>query len=296
MDTSDPAQVAQVSQVRLDHSAELIAGADQAVCVGSNWYEHGFAHYCAAIDVSNPALPVELWESDHWWRLDALSASGGIAYSTMYHGWRSLLWAFHVRSGAWGGACYLNNTGDTPTRLSVARDYAYVVSPDTGLQVLGVSTENLHVVTTLRLPDTNDVCLVADRAYLAGDDLLIVDVSDPEHPTVAATRSLPGQAHRVDIDGRHAYVATDMGLYVLDLADPLHPVEVASYHGIVGVRNISAVDSYLHVAAGESGLFVLRVGPEPSVTPTPTATHTPTATPTPTPRGFSCLPVVLKGR
>ena len=295
VETSDLGRLAQVSRLMLGCGADAIVGADQTVFVALNYWEtmEGTYHSLVAVDVSNPRLPVCVGGFGYpQGRVDGLFASGDMAYATVNweYQWpgHSYMQAFHLPSGTSAVPCFLSDIGgsDVATRLSVAGDYAYIVSPVTGLQVLDLTTG--AVVTTLRLPDTSDICLVADHAYLAGDDLLIVDVSDPEHPAVAATHTLPGQADRVDINGRYAHVATDTGLYVLDLADPLHPVEVASYHSIVGVRNICAVDSCLYVAAEESGLFLLRFGVEPTVTPTPTTTQTP--------GGYFCLPIVLKGR
>jgi hypothetical protein len=114
--------------------------------------------------------------------------------------------------------------------------FAYVVT-DAGLQVVDLSDlpagpPRLRGAINLGIRGLG-IALNGDHVYVANQtrDLQIVNISDPDHPRLVATRLLPGGAWDVALkDDRAtggpliAYVASFGGeLYVIDVTDSLNP-------------------------------------------------------------------------
>jgi hypothetical protein len=77
--------------------------------------------------------------------------------------------------------------------------------------------------TTLVAP----MAVAGPRAYSVGDRLTLLDVSRPERPEVRGWLPVPGKAEGLAADGSRAYLLAFAGwrrLYVVDAADPWHPV------------------------------------------------------------------------
>ena len=88
----------------------------------------------------------------------------------------------------------------------------------------------------------------------------MVDISNPERPTVAGVGHVAGTAQDVAVVGDRAYVASaTAGLQVLSFADPTLPQQVASAFvpgSCAGVQLDEASNRML-VAARDGGLSVL---------------------------------------
>ncbi|RME92941.1 MAG: hypothetical protein D6766_09140, partial [Verrucomicrobia bacterium] len=106
------------------------------------------------------------------------------------------------------------------------------------------------------------VQVVGQTAYVAvgGGGLLIVDVSDPAHPTRLGGHDTDGIALDVALSGNRAFVADGpAGVVVLDVSDPAHPVPLG-HHDTEGEALAVAVSGRLaFVADGPAGLVVLDV-------------------------------------
>jgi PKD repeat protein len=60
--------------------------------------------------------------------------------------------------------------------------------------------------------------------------LVVMDVSDPKSPKMAARYALPGEAMSIDVEGNYAYVACyASGLMIVDVSNPLEPSKVGQY-------------------------------------------------------------------
>ena len=76
------------------------------------------------------------------------------------------------------------------------------------------------------------VTICGDYAYVGAysSGLYIVDISDPDNPTLAANYATPDYANNVAISGDHAYVADwASGLQVINISDPTNPTYAGSY-------------------------------------------------------------------
>ncbi len=101
-----------------------------------------------------------------------------------------------------------------------------------------------------------DYCYVTTEGGGTGEGLQIIDLSDPDNPTLVSTYTATfTSAHNVYIDtaAGHAYVCgASGGTHILDLSDPVNPVEV----GLISspyLHDIMARDGVLYGGAIGSG-------------------------------------------
>jgi hypothetical protein len=84
---------------------------------------------------------------------------------------------------------------------------------------------------------TNTIYSVAVRgryAYVGMDNrLAVIDISDVEWPVIVGqSGALPGDPDHITVDGDYAYVANGYtGLRVINISNPMNPVEVGAYFG-----------------------------------------------------------------
>jgi hypothetical protein len=98
--------------------------------------------------------------------------------------------------------------------------------------------------------------------------LLIVDVAHPANPKITGQTGLglfgtQWQISDLAVDDHYAYLLDDeVGLRVVDIANPVSPVEVGFLHFPGYPDSIALVADYIYVTARESGLFVFQVTPD----------------------------------
>ena len=139
------------------------------------------------------------------------------------------------------------------------------------VSVAGFSATSEVTVTTfaptplsfLYLPGfPNGVDVDGGYAYVASGyyGLHVVDVFDPEHPVLLASRDTPGNANDVRVAGTHAYVADgSAGLAVIDVADPRAPF-IAGQADTPGVAtDLVVVGDVVFVADGSAGVTAVDV-------------------------------------
>jgi hypothetical protein len=110
---------------------------------------------------------------------------------------------------------------------------------------------------------TSEVAIHGDLALLTkGPRLLTLDVSEPTVPLLLGkTSTMPEWPLGVSVIGSYAYVAAgkDGGLRVVDISDPLSPVEIGFYDTPDFANGVVATADYVYVADGYSGLRVVDV-------------------------------------
>lgn len=78
---------------------------------------------------------------------------------------------------------------------------------------------------------TWELAAVADTHLLGADNIdgvVVIDISSPDAPVLAATVSVGGSTYDIAVDGDYAYAAAGGdGVVVLDIGDPSSPVPVA---------------------------------------------------------------------
>ena len=141
--------------------------------------------------------------------------------------------------------------------VAVSGSYAYVTAGSC-LWIIDVSAPSKPTVASSYCPSwfsgtMNEVAVAGDYAYIAAADygLIIVNVSDPQHPAEASffwTHAAEGVA----VSGNYAYVADGTnGLRIIDVSNPSSPSEAGSYapSGFWATR-VAVEGSYAYVAGG----------------------------------------------
>jgi hypothetical protein len=232
-----------------------IAGPADAVAVQGNYAYVGAGPRLAIVNVSNPAQPAIVGQTE------ALGATiAAIAVTTDYA---------YVADGVAGLFIFSLADPTQPTQVgsfrtpaghtegvAVAGNYAYLANQFDGLRIVDVSdpAHPVEVGSYDILKDAVDVALAGSYAYVTDlrGGLRILDVSDPAHPVEVGVYHPPGFATGVAVVGQRAYVtASSTGLRVVDIADPTHPVEIGFYD----TPGTSALD----VAIAENLAFVADV-------------------------------------
>jgi len=106
----------------------------------------------------------------------------------------------------------------------------------------------------------NNVDAVGDHAYVAAGagGLVVVDVSTPNAPVVAATLNTPGNGNDVRVSGNCAYLADGTsGLAIIDIQDPQNPSLLGSVDTPGVANDVAVCGTYAFVADGTFGLQVV---------------------------------------
>ena len=91
---------------------------------------------------------------------------------------------------------------------------------------------NPQVIGSYTHFDLNDVKIKGNYAYIAGgaDGLLILDISNPEIPTLVGQYNTPDYACKLAFKDHYSYIADRYsGIQVIDVSDPTNPLFVSQY-------------------------------------------------------------------
>jgi len=151
--------------------------------------------------------------------------------------------------------------------------YAYVADREEGLVVVDVDmlgdgdpTNNFleRVVTfnpNYALDGASYITIAGNYAYiLCPRGLVVVDISDPLNPVLAAQLGSPAivDARAVAIQFRYAFVTDARGLTVVDITFPEHPTYVA-HVPIEDTHDLYVARTFAYVAAGKQGLAIVDI-------------------------------------
>jgi hypothetical protein len=135
-------------------------------------------------------------------------------------------------------------------RVDVDGNYAYLIHPNFGLYILEIS-DPAHPFKLSQLALTgwsSDIQVVGDLAYLACNDLSVINVADRTQPHQIAQRVFFGGPRAVFVERNYAYLLTDYGLFIADVADTNHIIQVGSYNTPGYGYDIFVENSTIYVA------------------------------------------------
>ncbi len=113
--------------------------------------------------------------------------------------------------------------------VQVAGKFAYVADESNGLKIIDVSDPASPTESGMvKLAGIKSITVSGDLVYASnGDDVFILDVSNPSSAGFKGMMQTPGQALSVAVSGSYAYVADGYkGLRIMDVSDPSSPKEV----------------------------------------------------------------------
>ncbi len=107
---------------------------------------------------------------------------------------------------------------------------------------------------------TSAVAVEGNLAYVGvGQQLLVVDVSDPTTPTVIGRILIPAPVWDIALANGLAYVANGYGgLRVVDISDPAAPQEVGFYSSSWSALGVAVSGHYAYIAA-DTGLRIVDI-------------------------------------
>ncbi|MBD3728247.1 MAG: hypothetical protein IE933_00925 [Sphingomonadales bacterium] len=110
------------------------------------------------------------------------------------------------------------------------------------------------------LAGARHITLAGEIAYIAADKgLVVVDLSDPLNPQLAAVRELP-DARASAIQFRYLWVTTARGVELFDVTNMRNPVAVpAATIPLADARRLYVARTYAYVAAKQDGLVIVDV-------------------------------------
>jgi len=108
---------------------------------------------------------------------------------------------------------------------------------------------------------TAEIEILDNQAYLAlaGVGAYRIDVSDPAHLPAESELPASGSSEDVEAIGDYIYVADGpQGLHVINVSDPINPIETARYDTPSFVRNVAVDENYLYLSV-EDGFWTANI-------------------------------------
>jgi len=151
---------------------------------------------------------------------------------------------------------------DNSSDVLIVDEFIYVPNND-GLSIVGC--ENPYALNLIYFYDTpafaSDVAANDSLAFVLDcyDGLYVLNISNPDNITVLSSYSIEGiYGYRIFYYDHIAYlVYIEEGLIIVDLSDPLQPVEVGEYSGLSLTQDVFVKDSIAVIVGGNVNYFAI---------------------------------------
>jgi hypothetical protein len=229
IDISNPAAPVRVGRLAHDWAEDI------AVQGGYAYITMGYVPECICglkiVDVADPWAPCQVAFYQRECYADAVTVVGDYAYMTIDA--NSLAAALEVIDVSNPDAPACVGTCPTPgavfmPNVAIADGHAYVADVFAGLVVFDVddAAAPVRVGAYSDMGCGYDVAVSGAYAYVNGDGLHIIEVTDPRNPALHAVYSGGGNPEVVE---DRAYLADGYeGLKIVDVSDPAEPVTLGS--------------------------------------------------------------------
>ena len=193
----------------------------------------GYDGMLRILDVTDPALPAELGQLPlDWWGRDVM-LDGDRAFVTS--GQMKVIDTSTPAAPVMMGGLSFSRT---PVKMARHGDHLVMSSDNTSYMASSSTVYTVDVSVPELVPVTEtdfdlaveDMVVGGDIAYVAAgdDDLVILDLSDPENPSTLAQATFFGSAQAVEVRGGVAFIAAgEGGLQIVSVMDPAAPVHLA---------------------------------------------------------------------
>lgn len=136
--------------------------------------------------------------------------------------------------------------------------------------VIGTDQELLYQLNKISSIDTNgetmdvkvvgNIAFVLDAADYTPGGLVIIDVSDPIHPTKISSLYDGGNPYELQIKDDYAIIADGAdGLEIIDISDLDNPIEIYQYPVNNYCSDVEILDDLLYVANWDLGLEIFNI-------------------------------------
>lgn len=261
LDVSDPSHPHVIGQT------SVLAGVIQNITISGQYaYVAAGNGGLRIIDVSNPAIPIEVGSFEYsapQHLINDVSVAGNYVY---------------IVSDINGILSVLDITNPAVPReianlwiafgsgVSVVGNHAYVTEGQR-LRIINVADPThpteLSVTAMSGCTAISRPVVVGNLVYLTSGKggLRIFNVNDPTHPNEIGSLAPPSElANGVAVRGNYAYVANDRGgLRVVDISNPAVPREISYYDTLGEAMNVVLVGNYAYVADGSGGLRIINI-------------------------------------
>ncbi len=152
-------------------------------------------------------------------------------------------------------------------KVTVVDTIAYVASSGGGLHIIDVDPSSPTYLTIIETVDTGgftiDVTASGSYAYALdsyGGGFQIIDISDPENPSVVGILDIGYFGYAVAVEGTTAYVANRLsGLQIIDVSDPFSPTLIGTVNTPGSAEGITVIGTTVYVADERGGLQIIDV-------------------------------------
>ena len=276
---SDKDSALYVVDVELDLSLQRISGTEQqqgnlqSVAVKDEYaFVTNANQGLQVIDISNPAVPVEIANYDSPGAANGVTIAGDFIY---FADGAAGLQVLTLESTA-GGDLSVTEVAviDSPGEAHLAAiegQNLYLADGSGGLQIIGMANPSQPVLLgSEQTPGTaTGIAVLGEYAYVADGDsgLRIINILDSAKPAEVGFIDTPGEARAVAVEQENgqesrvlAYVADgDGGLRVIDATNPQVPVEIGAYTGYETVIDVVLSGNQAYLAAGGWGFRVVDI-------------------------------------
>ena len=229
VDIADPTQPELMAELDLDAPITSMVVHDDRLYVT---LDPGTGTSLRIFDVSDPRAPSLFAEKRAGTGANHVAVSGGYVYIATgyeYTGGETRKFTIYD-TGNWQSAEYSAEVDlpDQALGVAVGGSFAYIAERNAGLAVVDISDPDAPtVLSTVWTGYARHVALAAMHAYVATIyGLVVVDVSNPATPTIVAEVPTTDTAKFTCIAGSLAYVATEDGLLILDISIPSAPQQL----------------------------------------------------------------------
>ncbi len=159
-------------------------------------------------------------------------------------------------------------TGGTANDITIQGEYAYIANGDGGFWIVNISDPSQPKLSSAYYTayEPHTVSVRGNFAYVYdGVELLIFDISNPNHPVVAASYRLNDPFYKMTFQGDYAITANGTsGLSIYNIQNALAPVEIGHYQPPyqqpqIRIQDVFVRDNFAYVANNSKGLQVFSL-------------------------------------
>jgi hypothetical protein len=211
-----------------------------------------------------PPVSVELVSLWPGWRRGAaagVQVAGNLAYFAMGD---AGLWIYNVSNSSAPEFLASAATKGSASAIALLGTRAFLACGDQGLEVMEVGNPSAPARIGSLKPTgyANHLAVAGSYAYLLGDQICVVDISDPSQPRLVGSFATNGNA--IAVSGEYAYLAGERYdnvanvqrgfLAVLDLRDKSDPRLLGAFGTFGGANGVAVSGDYAYLVTSSYSL------------------------------------------